>query len=167
MTLMVYFISKIYKKEGCNIMDFLDNILKKFGTKNVIIVGVVLIVTIVILITYWMIKLRIYRKEIVVLENDMNAIKTLPIQYRLGRIKAIGKNMPDVLEKYDDFELEFNDLVNLQSNEIAPLINDIDERLFYRKLKGVRRDLNKLRQDIDNYEKLLIESGYYTDEQLK
>lgn len=51
MTLMVYFISKIYKKEGCNIMDFLDNILKKFGTKNVIIVGVVLIVTIVILIT--------------------------------------------------------------------------------------------------------------------
>ena len=91
MTLMVYFISKIYKKEGCNIMDFLDNILKKFGTKNVIIVGVVLIVTIVILITYWMIKLRIYRKEIVVLENDMNAIKTLPIQYRLGRIKAIGK----------------------------------------------------------------------------
>lgn len=44
-----------------------------------------------ILITYWMIKLRIYRKEIVVLENDMNAIKTLPIQYRLGRIKAIGK----------------------------------------------------------------------------
>ena len=46
MTLMVYFISKIYKKEGCNIMDFLDNILKKFGTKNVIIVGVVLIVTI-------------------------------------------------------------------------------------------------------------------------
>ena len=74
-------------------------------------------------------------------------------QYRLGRIKAIGKNMPDVLEKYDDFELDFNDLVNLQSNEIAPLINDIDERLFYRKLKGVRRDLNKLRQDIDNYEK--------------
>ena len=153
MTLMIYFISKIYKKEGCSIMDLLDNILKKFGTKNVIIVGVVLIVTIVILITYWMIKLRIYRKEIVVLENDMNAIKTLPIQYRLGRIKAIGKNMPDVLEKYDDFELEFNDLVNLQSNEIAPLINDIDERLFYRKLKGVRRDLNKLRQDIDNYEK--------------
>ena len=51
MTLMIYFISKIYKKEGCNIMDFLDNILKKFGTKNVIIVGVVLIVTIVILIT--------------------------------------------------------------------------------------------------------------------
>ena len=41
MTLMVYFISKIYKKEGCNIMDFLDNILKKFGTKNVIIVGAV------------------------------------------------------------------------------------------------------------------------------
>lgn len=33
MTLMVYFISKIYKKEGCNIMDFLDNILKNLEQK--------------------------------------------------------------------------------------------------------------------------------------
>ena len=63
----------------------------------------------------------------------------MPIQYRLGRIKAIGKNMPDVLEKYDDFELEFNDLVNLQSNEIAPLINDIDERLFIEIKRGSQR----------------------------
>ena len=98
MTLMIYFISKIYKKEGCNIMDFLDNILKKFGTKNVIIVGVVLIVTIVILITYWMIKLRIYRKEIVVLENDIVHNNNLPIQYRLRRIKTIIKKIPNVLE---------------------------------------------------------------------
>ncbi|MEI3293284.1 MAG: hypothetical protein V8R63_07465 [Thomasclavelia ramosa] len=38
-----------------------------------------------------MIKLRIYRKEIVVLENQMNAIKTLPIQYRLGGLKQLEK----------------------------------------------------------------------------
>lgn len=133
-------------------MDFLDKILKELGTKNVIITGVVLLIIIIVWIAYWMIKLRTYRKEIVALENDMNAIKTLPIQYRLGRVKAIGKNMPDVLEKYDDFELEFNELVNLQSNEIAPLINEIDERLFYRKIRGIRKDLNILRENIKTYE---------------
>ena len=44
-----------------------------------------------------MIKLRIYRKEIVVLENDMNAIKTLPISITLrAGLKQLEKNMPDV-----------------------------------------------------------------------
>lgn len=134
-------------------MEFLDNILKEYGTTNVIIAGSVLLILIAVIIIYWMIKLRIYRKEIVVLENDMNAIKTLPIQYRLGRIKAIGKNMPDVLEKYDEFEIEYNELVNLQSSDIVTLINEIDERLFYRKIKGVRKDLNKLTTIINDYEK--------------
>lgn len=134
-------------------MEFLDNILKEYGTTNVIIAGSVLLILIAVMIIYWMIKLRIYRKEIVVLENDMNATKTLPIQYRLGRIKAIGKNMPDVLEKYDEFEIEYNELVNLQSSDIVTLINDIDERLFYRKIKGVRKDLNKLTTIINDYEK--------------
>ena len=89
-------------------MDFLDNIIEQFGAQNIIIVGVSLLVIILVLLVYWIVKLKSYRKEIVDLENDMNAIKTLPIQYRLGRIKSIGKNMPDVMEKYEEFEIEFN-----------------------------------------------------------
>ena len=108
---------------------------------------------ILVLLVYWIVKLKSYRKEIVDLENDMNAIKTLPIQYRLGRIKSIGKNMPDVMEKYEEFELEFNELLELQGNEIAPLMNDIDERLFYRKIRGIRKDINKLKELIVDYEK--------------
>ena len=127
-------------------MDFLDNIIEQFGAQNIIIVGVSLLVIILVLLVYWIVKLKSYRKEIVDLENDMNAIKTLPIQYRLGRIKSIGKNMPDVMEKYEEFELEFNELLELQGNEIAPLMNDIDERLFYRKIRGIRKDINKLKE---------------------
>lgn len=134
-------------------MDFLDNIIEQFGAQNIIIVGVSLLVIILVLLVYWIIKLKSYRKEIVDLENDMNAIKTLPIQYRLGRIKSIGKNMPDVMEKYEEFELEFNELLELQGNEIAPLMNDIDERLFYRKIRGIRKDINKLKELIVDYEK--------------
>lgn len=134
-------------------MDFLDNIIEQFGAQNIIIVGVSLLVIILVLLVYWIVKLKSYRKEIVDLENDMNAIKTLPIQYRLGRIKSIGKNMPDVMEKYEEFELEFNELLELQGNEIAPLMNDIDERLFYRKIRGIRKDINKLKELIVDYEK--------------
>ncbi len=134
-------------------MNFLDNIIEQFGAKNIIIVAVSLLVIIITLFTYWMIKLKGYRKEIVDLENDLNAIKTLPIQYRLGRVKSIGKNMPEIMEKYEEFDLEFNELLELQNNEIAPLLNDIDERLFYRKLKKVRKDLNRLKEAIDSYEK--------------
>ena len=107
-------------------MEFLDNILKKFGSQSAI-------------------KLKMYRKEIIELENRMNAIKTLPIQYRLGRVKGIGKNMPEVLEKYELYESEFNKLNVFQNNDIMPLINEIDEQLFYRKLTGARKKIVKLK----------------------
>ena len=110
-------------------MDFLDNIIEQFGAQNIIIVGVSLLVIILVLLVYWIVKLKSYRKEIVDLENDMNAIKTLPIQYRLGRIKSIGKNMPDVMEKYEEFELEFNELLELQ-NCIIESQNEVIRKLI-------------------------------------
>ena len=134
-------------------MKFLDNILEKFGSQNVIIVCVSILVIIIGIIVYRAIKLKMYRKEIVELENQMNAIKTLPIQYRLGRVKGIGKNMPEVLEKYEIYETEFNELNLYQNNDIAPLINEVDEQLFYRKLSGVHGKLVKLRKEIIEYEK--------------
>lgn len=133
-------------------MEFLDNILKKFGSQNVIIACVCVLVIIIGTIVYRAIKLKMYRKEIIELENRMNAIKTLPIQYRLGRVKGIGKNMPEVLEKYELYESEFNKLNVFQNNDIMPLINEIDEQLFYRKLTGARKKIVKLKNEIDNYE---------------
>ena len=37
----------------------------------------------------------------------MNAIKSLPIQYRLGRVKGIAKNMPELQEKYETYDAKF------------------------------------------------------------
>lgn len=145
-------IGKLYVKRDVQ-MEFLDNILEKFGRQNVIIICVSVLVIIITVVVYRVIKLKMYRKEIVELENQMNAIKTLPIQYRLGRVKGIGKNMPEVLEKYEVYETEFNELTVFQNSDIAPLINEIDEQLFYRKLSGVHGKLVKLRNEINDYEK--------------
>lgn len=134
-------------------MAFLDDIIKKFGSQTVFIVGVVLLIIIIVVFVYRMMKLKIYRREVVNLENTMNAVKTLPIQYRLGRVKGISKNMPDVVEKYQEYSKEYKDICDFQTNEIVSLLTDVDEALFYRKLKGVKTKLLKLKEDIADYEK--------------
>lgn len=133
-------------------MKFLDDLLAKFGSQTVIIVCICILLVIFTMIVYRMFKLKKYRKEIIELENQMNAVKSLPIQYRLGRVKGIGKNMPEVLEKYNLYVKEFDDLNSFQTNDIVPLINEIDEQLYYRKLAGVKSKLYKLKEKISNYE---------------
>lgn len=133
-------------------MEVLDKWILSFGTKNIIFVGIGLLVLIFLIFIYRFIKLRMYRKEIVVLENTMNAIKTLPIQYRLGRVQGISKNMPEVAEKYEEYLKQYERISNFQINEIAVLVNEIDEQLFYRKLKGAKRKLKELKQYIEEYE---------------
>lgn len=133
-------------------MKILDDLLAKFGSQTVIIVCICILLVIFTMIVYRMFKLKKYRKEIIELENQMNAVKSLPIQYRLGRVKGIGKNMPEVLEKYNLYVKEFDDLNSFQTNDIVPLINEIDEQLYYRKLAGVKSKLYKLKEKISNYE---------------
>ena len=133
-------------------MKILDDLLAKFGSQTVIIVCICILLVIFATIVYRMFKLKVYRKEIIELENQMNAVKSLPIQYRLGRVKGIGKNMPEVLEKYNLYVKEFDDLNSFQTNDIVPLINEIDEQLYYRKLTGAKSKLHKLKEEISNYE---------------
>ena len=87
-------------------MKILDDLLAKFGSQTVIIVCICILLVIFATIVYRMFKLKVYRKEIIELENQMNAVKSLPIQYRLGRVEGIGKNMPEVLEKYNLYVIE-------------------------------------------------------------
>ena len=64
-------------------MKILDDLLAKFGSQTVIIVCICILLVIFVTIVYRMFKLKVYRKEIIELENQMNAVKSLPIQYRL------------------------------------------------------------------------------------
>jgi len=133
-------------------MEYWNKIVDTLGAKTIIIGGVVILVFIVFIFIYRLLKLRKYRKQIVELENSMNAIKSLPIQYRLGRVKGIARNMPDVKEKYDEYAAAYDTLTDMQSEKIIPLINDIDEALYYRKLRGVKNDINELANNIQKYE---------------
>ena len=133
-------------------MEWWNKIVDTLGANTIIIGGTSLLVIIILIFAYRMLKLRTYRKEIIDLENSMNAVKSLPIQYRLGRVKGIARNMADVKEKYDEYSNEYAILTDMQTDKIIPLINDIDEALYYRRLRGVKKDLEELSQYIQKYE---------------
>lgn len=133
-------------------MEMLDKWILSFGVNNIIMCGAGLLAFIVVIFIYRFIKLKMYRKEIVALENTMNAVKTLPIQYRLGRVQGISKNMPEIAEKYDEYAAEYEKISTFQTNTIASLVNEIDEQLFYRKLKGAKNKLRKLKEIIHDYD---------------
>ena len=134
-------------------MEKINQIINQIGIRNLIIIGVGLVVIVVAYIFYRGIRLKMYRKQIVEVENRMNAIKSLPLQYRLGRVHSISKNMPDVKEAYEEYAAEFERIGDYQKNELGVLVNEVDEQLFYGKLRKVSKKMKTLDEMLDIYDK--------------
>ena len=128
-------------------------IIEKIGTRNLIFAGIGLVVLIVFLFVYRGLRIRKYRKLIVDVENKMNAVKSLPLQYRLGRVQSISKNMPEVSELYEQYAQEFERICEYQKNELGILVNEVDEQLFYGKLRKVSKKMKQLDEMLIVYEK--------------
>ena len=134
-------------------MDKIMEIIEKIGTRNLIFAGIGLVVLIVVLFVYRGLRIRKYRKLIVDVENKMNAVKSLPLQYRLGRVQSISKNMPEVSELYEQYAQEFERICEYQKNELGILVNEVDEQLFYGKLRKVSKKMKQLDEMLIVYEK--------------
>lgn len=134
-------------------MDKIMEIIEKIGTRNLIFAGIGLVVLIVFLFVYRGLRIRKYRKLIVEVENKMNAVKSLPLQYRLGRVQSISKNMPEVSELYEQYAQEFERICEYQKNELGILVNEVDEQLFYGKLRKVSKKMKQLDEMLVVYEK--------------
>ena len=133
-------------------MEYINKVINIIGLKMFIAIVSIVLIVIVLFITYRLLKLKHYRKQIVDLENRINAIKSLHLQYRLGRVKGIAKNMPELQDKYELYEEQFSKLFDTLNDEITPLINEVDEALYYRKLHGVQKKMSKLENDVMHYE---------------
>ncbi len=95
--------------------------------------------------------IRRYRKKVLFFEDEINSIRTLPIRYRLGRVKAIGQNATEILEQYQGLEDEYDQIETSSQNDILTLLRDLDERTYYRKLRGVKKDLRNLDKVVNEY----------------
>lgn len=134
-------------------MEEIMKYIEVIGTRNLIFIAAGIAVLIIVLLIYKGLRLKVYRKQIVEVENHMNAVKSLPLQYRLGRVHSISKNMPDVLELYEEYSLEFEKINDFQKNELAVLINEVDEQLFYGKIRKVSKKMSQLQNMLTQYEK--------------
>lgn len=133
-------------------MDYMKNFIEYVGVKNLIIFGAILVALIIFMIVYHSIKLKIYRQEILDLQNQINGIKTLPLQYRLGRVQSIAKNMPEVAEEYEQFTKDFENITEFQKNELGVLVNEVDESLFYGKTHGIKKKLALIHEMTQRYD---------------
>lgn len=122
------------------------------GNNTMIFIAVISVIALGGLgIFYRGILIRKYRKKVVFFEDEINSIRTLPIRYRLGRVKAIGQNAPEILEQYQDLENEFDTIEANSQNDILTHLRDLDERTYYRKLRGVKKDLRNLEKAVTQY----------------
>ena len=133
-------------------MDYMKNFIEYVGVRNLIIFGTILAALIIFMIVYHSIKLKIYRQEILDLQNQINGIKTLPLQYRLGRVQSIAKNMPEVAEEYEQFTKDFEKITEFQKNELGVLVNEVDESLFYGKTHGIKKKLALIHEMTQRYD---------------
>lgn len=133
-------------------MDYMKNFIEYVGVRNLIIFGTILVALIIFMIVYHSIKLKIYRQEILDLQNQINGIKTPPLQYRLGRVQSIAKNMPEVAEEYEQFTKDFEKITEFQKNELGVLVNEVDESLFYGKTHGIKKKFALIREMTQRYD---------------
>lgn len=135
------------------IMNQLNQLIGQMESRYLIITVASIIVLLIAFLLYRVLRLKVYRKQIVEVENQMNATKSLPLQYRLGRVHSISKNMPDVLEMYEEYAKEYERICDFQKNELAVLVNEVDEQLFYGKLRKVSKKMKQLNELLAVYEK--------------
>ncbi|MCD7894497.1 MAG: septation ring formation regulator EzrA [Erysipelotrichaceae bacterium] len=134
-------------------MDQVKEYINQIGMRNIAIIFIVVAVMIIIYIVQRAMRLRKYRSLIVEYENNMNAIKSLPLQYRLGRVQSISKNMKEIVPLYDEYVEEYDRISLFQKNELSVLMNEVDEQLFYGKLRKIASKMNQLDDMLKTYEK--------------
>ncbi len=129
------------------IMDFIND----FGKSKLIIITLIFLALIIAFFVYRSVKLKKYRKEVLELDNEINSIKSMPIQYRLGRVKKIALNDEGLIEKYEQFLKRNDELNTLLKEEVSFAINEIDEQLYFRRLSKVKGKLADLKSLVEKY----------------
>lgn len=133
------------------IFETINSFINQIGKKNVIIIVAGIIILLVVFFIYRSILLKKYRKQVLALDTEINSIKSLPIQYRLGSVKKISVNDEALVEKYEKFVVRYDELTSLLKEEVAFAINEIDEQLYFRRLSKIKGKLAHLNTLVEKY----------------
>ena len=117
----------------------------------IIIGGIALFLLIVILLSSISIKKRNRLVIIDSLQDRINTLKALPIQYLLNKVSLMPKTL-EVEEKYHVWKDEYEQLSNEENAQIKQEFNDIEAMIYARKFKKAKHQLNNLDARVCDYE---------------
>lgn len=133
-------------------MEKIYEIIEMLTVKQWIYVGVGLIALLMLYIVLRYLRLKSYKRKVEDIDRKINGIKSLPLQYRLGRVHSISKNMPEVAPKYQEFLEEFQRISNFEKNVLSLKMNEADEKVYYGKTRKVGKMIIELYRLLDQYE---------------
>lgn len=136
-----------------NFFETINNFINQVGKTNIIIIVAVALVLIIAFFVYRSMRIKKYRDMVLDLDARINAIKSLPIQYRLKSVRKIAANDQGLIEKYEQFALRYDELNAFLKEEVAFLINDIDEQLYFRRISKIKGKMENLVRSVDKYSK--------------
>ena len=62
------------------------------------------------------------------------------------------EHIGDILEKYEEYAQEFERITDYQKNQLGVLVNEVDEQLFYGKLRKISSKMKELESMLKIYE---------------
>lgn len=130
----------------------MEDLIKQVGKENLILIGIGIILVLISILLIRKMLLKKYRKQELEIENKLSAIKSLPLQYRLGRVQNIAKNAPEIMSQYELFEKRYDELIHMQKDVIAISLNEVDERIFSKKVTKVSKKLKELMVLVEQFE---------------
>lgn len=129
----------------------MDTIIETIGIDKIIICFSIFAGILILFFCYRFNVTKKYKGQIMELENQMNGVLSLPLQYRLGRVQGIVKNMPSFEVDYDKFVSDYEGIVKFQSDSIVPLINTVDEKIYSGHIIGIKSDLKDIASMVEEY----------------
>lgn len=133
-------------------MQIID-IINQIGKLNLIIISAIILFLIIFYFVTRSIRLKKYRKVVLELEESINSTKSMPIQYRLGRVKKIAKNDDSLIDVYNEFLERYKSLEKFLTDVVSVSLNEIDEQLYFRRLKKANLKISNLGLIVDEYKK--------------
>jgi septation ring formation regulator len=132
--------------------NFGNTLMKYLSDVRVVIAIAVVVVVIIILLIARRLHTNSYHRQLEALEDRYNAIKSVPISFKLNKAVAISRVEPSAMDKVASMRDDFD---KCQSNltQIAQTLADTEDEILAGKLKKAKLDISDLEASIELGEK--------------
>lgn len=120
-----------------------------------IILGVLLGIILIVIVTIVIIRLNIKKKNAIALideiEENLASTKSLPISYRMSKVKMLNKN-EEYTEMIEKWELKSQELFHKDFQELTERIRSAEDLVYTKKFKKALLEISQLENDVKEFQ---------------